>query len=227
VVRTVDIEAHAERREAFIDAAQRLMQTKGYEQMSVQDVLGETNSSRGAFYHYFPSKTALLEAVVERIADRALAAAAPLVAEPGLDAVAKMEAVFRVITRWKLERTELMRAVLRVWDSDDNALLREKTRRATIAGLTPLLAAVIRQGVDEGVFTVSFPEEAARVLVAAMAGAREGAVHLFLDEAPGPETRAAVERLMVANEEAFERVLGVAPGSLAVFDRQALEEWYA
>ena len=41
MARTVDTEAHAVRREAFVDAAQRLMQAKGYEQMSVQDVLDE------------------------------------------------------------------------------------------------------------------------------------------------------------------------------------------
>ena len=62
MARTVDTEAHAVRREAFVDVAQRLMQTKGYEQMSIQDVLDELDASRGAFYHYFDSKTALLEA---------------------------------------------------------------------------------------------------------------------------------------------------------------------
>ena len=65
MARTVDTGAHAVRREAFVDTAQRLMQAKGYEQMSVQDVLDELDASRGAFYHYFDSKAALLEAVVD------------------------------------------------------------------------------------------------------------------------------------------------------------------
>ena len=73
MARTVDTEAHAVRREAFVDAALRLMQAKGYEQMSVQDVLDELGASRGAFYHYFDSKTALLEAAVTRVVDAALA----------------------------------------------------------------------------------------------------------------------------------------------------------
>ena len=78
MTRTVDTEAHAVRREAFVDAAQRLMQAKGYEQMSVQDVLDELGASRGAFYHYFDSKTALLEAVVTRTVDTALASVIPV-----------------------------------------------------------------------------------------------------------------------------------------------------
>ena len=49
MARTVDTEAHAVRREAFVDTALRLMQAKGYEHMSIQDVLDETGASGGAF----------------------------------------------------------------------------------------------------------------------------------------------------------------------------------
>jgi AcrR family transcriptional regulator len=66
MARTLDPAAHALRRDAFVDAAQRLIQAKGYEQMSLQDVVDELDASRGAFYHYFDSKVALLEAVVRR-----------------------------------------------------------------------------------------------------------------------------------------------------------------
>ena len=48
MARTVDTEAHAIRREAFVEAAQRLIQTKGYDQMSIQDVLGELDASSSA-----------------------------------------------------------------------------------------------------------------------------------------------------------------------------------
>ncbi len=82
MARTLNTEAHAIRREAFVDAAQRLIQAKGYDQMSIQDVLDELGASRGAFYHYFDSKTALLEAVVDRIVDAALASVAPLIDDP-------------------------------------------------------------------------------------------------------------------------------------------------
>src|SRR5664279_6287596 len=98
--RTLDPEAHAVRRDAFIDVAQRLIQAKGYEQMSVQDVLDELDASRGAFYHYFDSKTALLEAVVTRIVDGALASVTPLVEDPALDAKAKLEGFFGGIAQW-------------------------------------------------------------------------------------------------------------------------------
>jgi AcrR family transcriptional regulator len=58
--RTVNATLYTVRREAFLDVAQRLVQTKGYEAMSIQDVLDELDASKGAFYHYFDSKQALL-----------------------------------------------------------------------------------------------------------------------------------------------------------------------
>ena len=67
---------YAVRRDAFVDVAQRLIQAKGYQQMSIQDVLDELDASRGAFYHYFGSKADLLEAVVERLTEAAMAAPA-------------------------------------------------------------------------------------------------------------------------------------------------------
>ncbi|TMD86636.1 MAG: helix-turn-helix transcriptional regulator, partial [Chloroflexi bacterium] len=50
MARTLNAAVHTVRKEAFVDVAQRLMQTKGYQQMSVQDVLDELGASRGAFY---------------------------------------------------------------------------------------------------------------------------------------------------------------------------------
>ena len=39
------------KRSAILDAARRLVQTKGYEQMAIQDVLDDLQISKGAFYH--------------------------------------------------------------------------------------------------------------------------------------------------------------------------------
>ena len=113
--RTVNATLRTVRREAFLDVAQRLIQAKGYEAMSIQDVLDELEASKGAFYHYFDSKQALLEAVVERFADDAFAGLAPVLDDPGLPALRKLERVFAGIARFKAERKELVLRVIEVW----------------------------------------------------------------------------------------------------------------
>jgi AcrR family transcriptional regulator len=226
MARTVDTEAHAVRRDAFVDAAQLLMQAKGYEQMSIQDVLDEVGASRGAFYHYFASKTDLLEAVVTRIVDTALASAAPVVDDTALDAAAKLEGLFGGIAQWKMERTELMLALVRVWLSDDNTLMRDKMWEHLDARLAPVLAGIVQQGDAEGTFSVSSPAATARVMVALLHGLNDTAVRLFLERGEGSVTLADAEGLALGYNEALERILGTPAGTLHLVDRAVLREWY-
>jgi AcrR family transcriptional regulator len=213
------------RREAFVDSAQRLIQTKGYQPMSIQDVLDDVGASRGAFYHYFASKTDLLEAVVMRIVDAALTSVAPVVDDPALDAVAKLEGLFGGIAQWKMERTELILALTRVWISDENTLMRDKMWRHLDLKLAPVLARIVRQGDDEGTFTVSSPESSARVVVALLHGLNDAAVRLFLDE-DGVGTLAGVLGITRAYVDALERIVGLPAGTLHLVDESVLEEWY-
>src|SRR5437868_1111092 len=46
------------RRDAFLDVAQRLVQAKGFQSMSIQDVLDELNATTGAFQVASPDETA-------------------------------------------------------------------------------------------------------------------------------------------------------------------------
>src|SRR5205823_2470303 len=126
--RTVNLEVHQERREAFLDVAQRLIETKGYEQMSIQDVLDQLETSRGALYHYFDSKQALLDGVVQRFADDAMARIAPILDDRQLPALQKLERALGAIAQFKAEQKELVLAILEVWNSDGNALVRERVR---------------------------------------------------------------------------------------------------
>ena len=226
MTRTLNPTLHTVRRDAFLDAAQRLVETKGYEAMSVQDVLDALDVSKGAFYHYFVSKQAVLEAVVERFADGGMAAVKPIVDDPALPALKKLERVFAGIAGWKAERKELVLGIIEVWNSDSNAIVREKVRRMTVRLMVPLLAAVVRQGVDEGVFRVASPDETAAVLVSLMLGFQEQATHLFIARQAGTIPFEVVERTIAGFTQAFERILGIPTGSLTLQDQATLHFWF-
>ena len=226
MARTVNPTLHTVRRVAFLDVAQRLIQTKGYEQMSIQDVLDELEASKGAFYHYFDSKQALLEAVVERFADGAMASLAPVLNDPDLPALTKLEKVFAGIASLKAEQKDLMLAIIEVWNSDGNAIVREKVRRLSERIMVPLFSAVVRQGVDEGTLKVDSPEDTARVLVSLMQGFQLLATDLFIARQAGTVSFEVVQRSVAANTEAFERILGVPRGSLTLTDEPTLRFWF-
>jgi len=226
MARTVNAALHTVRRDAFLDVAQRLVTTKGYEAMSIQDVLDELEASKGAFYHYFDSKQALLEAVVERFADGAMASLAPVLNDPDLPALTKLEKVFARIASLKAEQKDLMLAIIEVWNSDGNAIVREKVRRLSERIMVPLFSAVVRQGVDEGTLKVDSPDDTARVLVSLMQGFQLLATELFIARQAGTVSFEVVQRSVAANTEAFERILGVPKGSLTLTDEPTLRFWF-
>src|SRR3981081_4479715 len=54
-----------DRREQIIDAAMRVFSQKGYMRATNKDIAREAGITPGLIYHYFASKEALLQAIVE------------------------------------------------------------------------------------------------------------------------------------------------------------------
>src|SRR5947199_10318260 len=124
MARTVNEAAYEARRNAILDAAQRAVETTGYEQMAIADILGELQISSGAFYHYFDSKPALLEALVERIGNQLEQLVLPIIHDPRLSALDKLQRFFATLDREKRAHKRLVLAYLYVWYGDENAILR-------------------------------------------------------------------------------------------------------
>ena len=227
MARTLDPTAHALRRDEFIDATQRLMRSRGFDQISVQDLLVDLGASKGAFYHYFDSKAALLEAVVERMVAGAMESIAPVLDDPGATAPAKIVAVFGGIASWKNARRDVLLSLMRVWLADDNAIAREKFRREVAQRMTPVLTRVLAQGVDEGSFRiVGAPEHAAGVFVSMLLGLNEAATRLYIARAINEISFDQVRSTLMAHWAAFERILGAPPGSLGMLDEETLHLWF-
>jgi AcrR family transcriptional regulator len=229
--RVVNEEDFAVRRNEILDAAQRLVFTRGYEQMSIQDILDSMKISKGAFYHYFSSKPALLEALTERIEEEALTYLTPLLQDDQLCALEKLERFFNATASWKAANKAYLLALLHVWYHDDNAIVRQKMVIKGFKRLMPLLANVFRQGEREGVLQTPYTEQIGNVLMSLMLGMGDGTGQqlLRLDNDSSMEEREACYRDMVetitAYTQAIERVLGAAPGSMKFFDAEILREW--
>jgi AcrR family transcriptional regulator len=225
MTRTSDPVEYARRKNAFLDAAQHLIQTKGYEQLAIDEVLREVGVTKGAFYYYFDSKAALLEGVIERMGDGALARARPVLADPSKTALEKFEAFLGGVAAYEVDRRDLIVGFLQSWVSDDNAALREKLRRGLVPRLRPVLEQIVRQGIDEGSFGVPSPEDTARVLVSLWQGMGDDTADFMLALLSGTLPYESFERRFNAYVEALERILGARPGSLRFPDLRVLHQW--
>jgi AcrR family transcriptional regulator len=220
------IKAYAVRRNEILDVARQLVYTKGYEQMTIQDMLDELRISKGAFYHYFDSKQALLEALIERMGDQIEQLVLPIVHDPALPALEKLQRFFAILNRWKIARKEFFLSLLRVWYSDDNAIVRQKLLAARVKYLTPWLSVIIRQGIQEGVFSTSYPEQVGEVLLSLTLDLGDILAGLLLSFEPERDNMLRAERTVAAYTDALERVLGVPTGSLCLVDAEILKEWF-
>src|ERR1700716_2884861 len=99
-------EEFASKRKAILAAAQRLVFAKGYAQMSVQDVLDDLQISGGAFHHYFDSRGALLDALIERIQRDSAEPLLPIIRDPHLTALQKLQGFLSALDRLRTERKQ-------------------------------------------------------------------------------------------------------------------------
>jgi AcrR family transcriptional regulator len=226
MARTVKEEEYAVKRKEILDMAQRLVYTKGYEQMSIQDILNELKISKGAFYHYFDSKQALLEALIERRQEEATQLLLPILQDPQLTALEKIQRYFDAAAHWKTARKDFFLGLLRGWYADNNAIVRHKVFAAGVKQIAPLLTVVICQGVQEGTLTTSYPDQVSEVILSLFQGLGDSLSDAILSYEPSHDSFQHVEKTMAAYTDALERVLGVPSNSLQLVDMATLREWF-
>jgi AcrR family transcriptional regulator len=230
MARTVNKAEHTAKRNDILDAAQRLVYTKGYERMTIQDILADVQISSGAFYHYFDSKPAVLEAFIERIQQEVEQPLLPIVHDPQLSAIEKLQGFFDTLDRLRIAHKADVIELGRVWYTDDNAIVRQKVDEAIVKQRAPLLAAIVRQGIREGVFTTAYPDESGEVILALLHGMGNTHAKLMLMIGQEPDPQRSVERIVTTHAaymDAIERVLGVPPHSLYRADAEAVNVWVA
>jgi len=226
MARIVKEDEYALRRNEILDTAQRLVYTKGYEQMSIQDILAERQISKGAFYHYFDSKGSLLEAIIERMLDEAILLLQPIVDDPDLAALDKLKRYFSVAGRWKVAQKAFMLEILRVWYNDDNAIVRQKISAAGLKRIAPMIDAIVEQGVHERVFDIPCPDRLGEVSLSLMYSLGDTITLELLSRDPTPASLERIVAMVAAYTRALERILGAPSNSIELVEPEILEEWF-
>jgi len=225
MARVINEGEYASRRNEILDAAQRLVYTKGFRQMTIQDILDDLQISKGAFYHYFDSKQDLLEGLVARMLVAIEGQVVPVVRDPALSPLEKLERFFSVIAGWKIDRKTFILALLQSWYSDDNALVRQKVQAASVEVIGPLLDEIIREGIQAGELRTAYPDQAARLFFTLAMGLGNALGMELLSAEPQGYDLGSIESTVAAYTNAIEHVLGAPAGSLHLFYMDALKEW--
>ncbi|GIQ71371.1 TetR/AcrR family transcriptional regulator [Xylanibacillus composti] len=145
-----------ERRNEILDAADELFGQKGFDGTSTNDILDKVGIARGTLYHHFKSKEDIMDALIERYSVRLLSAGRRIAADKTIPVI---ERIIRVVMALNLSggsSEEIMEHI----HKPQNALMHQKIQRVMVGGVTPILAELIREGIEQGLFSTPFPYEA-------------------------------------------------------------------
>jgi AcrR family transcriptional regulator len=205
----------------LLDCAQRLFFAHGYDNTTVNDIIREAGLSKGAFYHYFDSKAALLEALAVRMARDSMTELQPILDNPKLDPTSRLNVLFAGSRRLNIEYAPHVRKTFEVIFRPENIVLFHRMDQAVTAVVTPALAEILRQGAEQGVFDVPDPIAFAEMLLQFRLSL--GAVmNDALQQAKAGNVDAAAEAL---NERlrlyglAIDRVLKLPDGTIEVAEK--------
>jgi AcrR family transcriptional regulator len=204
-----------QRRSQILDCAQALFLQRGYDNASLNEVIAETGLSKGAFYHYFASKEALLEALAKRFAQHALAQIQNMDTSD-LDALSRLNVFLARGRQNKMENAEVAWGLFEALFKPENFVLFHRITAATSAVVAPVLADLIRRGVDDGTFKTFDPEGVADMMMQ-LSTATHGMVARALAASNSRElenTIGALERRIRLYEIALDRILGLPDGSV-------------
>lgn len=155
-----------DRRNQILDCAESLFFSKGFEDVTISDIILEAGISKGGFYHHFASKEDLLFATFER---RVVGIVEPMTAianDKTKSAVDRAQSIYdlqgMVIKSGGVDRQAKTRVHL---FKDTNSQIYARYRRTIERESVPILTKIVQDGKDGGEFAVEDATATATFLV--------------------------------------------------------------
>ena len=146
----------------ILDTASALFFQKGYDKTTLQDIIDATKLSKGAIYHHFASKEAILIAVVDRMGDFNSAVLAEIRDKKGLTGAEKLRQLFRTAVRLSFQGGIVNMLPFLIENPKFMALQME----SILNEAAPCYALpILREGIADGSIHADYPEQLAEVLL--------------------------------------------------------------
>lgn len=151
-----------ERRKDILDAADELFFQKGFDGTSTNDIIDKVGIARGTLYYHFKSKEGIMDALIERYNVRILGAAQDIATNKSIPVNKRIIGVVMALKISGGSGKEIMEHI----HQPQNALMHQKIQKVILSGVTPILTGIIREGIEQGLFSTPFPYECMEMIVA-------------------------------------------------------------
>ena len=214
------------RRAELLDRASALFLQHGYDNVSLNDLIADAGVSKGAFYHWFPSKDALIAALAERSARQAFALVEEALSQCTGNALDRLNAVLQAgfdvnMNMGGPEQLAAMVSLLR----PENAHLYGRIVAVEEQLFRPLLTRLISDGVADGTFDTFDPEGVADMIYGLAARTNSNIVDVSCAADVSDRDRAihVLTTRFRLHGLAIDRILGLPDGSIDTLTRAQVE----
>jgi len=204
----------AKKRVKILETAWELFSKTSYEKTSINAIVKKAGVSKGAFYHYFNSKTDLLRSLSEHHNQRRLDSLIPLFEDKSIPAIEKINRWLNSAETWKRKNFKAFLESSKIIYKDENAQLRMSLADMRIRIFKPWIGKVIAQGVKEGIFKTKHPEETAEMFLWVMNGFGELSSKLLDTLKDRPENVELIDRQIEVFFSSLDSFIGAPEGSI-------------
>ena len=169
-------------KEKIVNTAEKLFIKKGYECVSVNEIIREARIAKGTFYHYFRNKEDVLDALIDKVTAQINEKLELIIERTDLDSLEKLTECFGAILAYKKVHRKLMKVLFQAIFKKQNIVMFYKIQQKSYQFFVPVLAKIIKQGKKEGIFRVSNFREVAEVISCLLVYYLGSAMFLMIDK---------------------------------------------
>ncbi len=148
----------------ILSALQSLLENKNIETISIREIAQTAGIGKGSIYYYFPSKDAILEALIERSYQGSLSTAKSLAKQTDISCHKRLAMIFEAC-RTASSSYMVLRKASSQSSVQEKAYIHHKFIRYLISELTPVLTEILRQGIQNQELAFENPEVLAETIL--------------------------------------------------------------
>ena len=148
----------------ILDALMPLIENKNLKSISVSDIAQTAGIAKGSIYYYFPSKDAIIEALVELSYASSIETAKQLAKKTDIPPFTRMALIFQACRNSSLEFLR-QKSVSENTNLEEKSMLHHKYLSYIIAELKPVLSEIICQGIENEELSFDYPVALAEIVL--------------------------------------------------------------
>ena len=153
----------------ILDALYQLLEERNIQNISVSDIARKAGIGKGSIYYYFPSKEAILDALIERNYEKPLKTAKNLASQTEISPFTRMAMLFQACRTSSDAFLNQNTTAGTGTSAQDIAFLHQKYMNHLIAELKPSLTEIITQGIALGDIHFEYPAALAEIVLIILA----------------------------------------------------------